>query len=56
MTKKKTAANVTYEVLIHCCNDKKGTSFEAGDTVKNSDFKPAVIKNWLEIGVLKVVK
>jgi len=56
MTKKKTAVSLSYEVLIPCRNDKTQKVFDVGDTVTANDFNRAVIKNWLEIGVLKAVK
>ncbi len=55
MTKNKTAVIKSYKVLIPCRNDKTVKSFAVGDTVTKDDFSAAVIKNWLDIGVLKAV-
>ena len=42
-----------YKVLIGCQNDRTGKRFEPGDACTDKDFSKAVIKNWLEIGVLE---
>ena len=51
MTKKKTVQ--TYEALVACSNNKTGKDFDIGDTVNDGDFTTSVIKNWIQIGVLK---
>lgn len=33
-------------------NDRNGTRFEIGDTVKDGDFPKKVIKHWLQTGEL----
>lgn len=41
-----------YIALVGCENAKK--RFEPGEVVNSKDFSAAVIKNWLEIGVLEI--
>ena len=43
----------SYKVLVGIENDRTGKRFEPGDVCTNKDFSKAVIKNWLEIGVLE---
>ena len=45
-----------YVAQVRLTNDTTGKVFEPGDRVKDGDFDAAVIRNWIEIGTLVVVR
>lgn len=42
-----------YKVLIGC--EDASRRFEPGDTLTGTEFEPAIIKNFLEIGVIEPI-